>query len=111
MAQCPRRNGVFVRLRRRRLRPAYGFDSGGEQLWEAGLALSAGDYPILQQGNGVWLMDGGGYPRVETTDKTNRATATWTYDLHDDAEDIAFAASGNRVFVASGSTLYALPVF
>lgn len=99
----------------------YGYDvSDGKERWEAGQALQAGDFPILRQGNGVWLIDAGSAPSVKATDTAAMAKEIWSYSLSgplgnlgftSDAGSLTFAADGNRVFVTNGETLYALPVF
>ncbi|MEU0007356.1 PQQ-binding-like beta-propeller repeat protein [Streptomyces sp. NPDC006314] len=86
----------------------YGFDvQDGKQQWDGRLALTSNDQPILAQGNGVWLLDGS---TVKTLSK-DTAREVWSYELEGGDDDVAFAADGNRVFVASAGSLYALPVF
>ncbi|MFF7977129.1 protein kinase [Streptomyces sp. NPDC007905] len=94
----------------------YGFPVGldvrsGKQRWHAGIAVNNNDFPILLQGNGVWFLDPGVRPTVTTTETMNNGHEVWSYDLTGTADDVSFAAAGNRVFTVSGGTVHALPVF
>ncbi|GGS87801.1 protein kinase domain-containing protein [Streptomyces cinerochromogenes] len=83
----------------------------GKKRWEAGVAVTSNDHPVVRQGHGVWFLDPEPVPTVTTTGTEKDARETWSYKLGSTDDSAAFAAAGNRVFVASGSSLYALPVF
>ncbi|MFJ2728191.1 PQQ-binding-like beta-propeller repeat protein [Streptomyces collinus] len=90
---------------------AYGFDvRTGTRRWQGGTAMGVADLPILQQGHGLWLMDNGGPPTVRTA-SMDTSDEIWSYELPDGEHNVTFAAQGNRVFVTSGGSLRALPVF
>lgn len=90
----------------------YGIDiRNGKKRWETWTAQVSAGFPILMQGNGIWLMSGDTVRSTVTTLRKDSRDEIWTYDLNDAVADVAFAADGNRVFVASGDAVHALPVF
>jgi outer membrane protein assembly factor BamB len=89
----------------------YGFDiRDGEKRWDAGQSLGGGGFPILMQGNGIWMMSSGSTASVVTESK-DTGQEIWSYDLSHGVGGSAFAADGNRVFVATGDSVCAHPVF
>ncbi|MET7290078.1 serine/threonine-protein kinase [Streptomyces sp. NPDC005573] len=88
----------------------YGFDvRTGKRSWDGGIASQTGDYPVLLQGNGVWIMDDGSRPTLRTMSTAPQAREIWSYELS--GGEAAFAADGNRVFARCDAALWALPVF
>ncbi|WP_225823245.1 protein kinase domain-containing protein [Streptomyces naphthomycinicus] len=83
----------------------------GKKQWEAGVAVTSNDHPVLRQGNGVWFLDPEPTATVTTTGTEDDAREAWSYELTEKGDTTAFTAAGNRVFVASGNSVYTLPVF
>ncbi|GAB1338172.1 serine/threonine-protein kinase [Streptomyces sp. E-15] len=83
----------------------------GKKRWDAGVAVTGNDHPVLRQGNGVWFLDPEPVATVTATGTEADARETWSYRLTDRDDTAAFSAAGNRVFVAGGTSVRALPVF
>ncbi|MFF2508413.1 PQQ-binding-like beta-propeller repeat protein [Streptomyces sp. NPDC058067] len=87
--------------------------SDGSKVWTV-LDVASLDSPVLEQGNGVWMIQGRvnsptGQMRVNTL-HSGTGDSTWTYDLPP-GDFHSLAADGNRVFVVHDSSLTALSVF
>ncbi|MFD8545148.1 serine/threonine-protein kinase [Streptomyces sp. NPDC059649] len=67
------------------------------------------DTPVAVQGNGLWVVQADGFYEVNAVSATD-GSQVLTYKLPETDRQWV-VADGNRVFVMSGASLYAFPVF
>ncbi|SES34411.1 serine/threonine-protein kinase [Streptomyces qinglanensis] len=79
----------------------------GSKIW-SGRGMVSGGLPTLVQGNGVWGIDTELEGEVITVDKTD-GSILWRYDIPL-AQNAWQVADGNRVFIMTDRSVYALPV-
>lgn len=81
----------------------------GSDVWES-RGESVGGGPVVVQGGGVWMVDGG--TGGVTTVENGEGTKVWSYEFDERAAGARWlVADSNRVFTTKGNYLSAMPVF